>query len=1193
MKLNQSLNTFIFLLLFVAPSAFATDYTRGIGKYPGSPKENFAPMMQADNTYRNVALHRMAYHSSAYDYNLTAQLLTDGIVCKDNVVSMDASTNRGTLPVREREWAIDGGEYSQNILYGSDAYLQYVWHGMTVHADRVKLQATVAYRESNAKESYAIEVLTQNADKNWRIIGKEAGKGLPGTATQYKAHSDPNKVTGNDMLPVRRIETEIILDKAKSVFDTFRLQLRMKGAVHWSITEIKFYKGAEPVTDVLPSSAFSSVWMSAGGGEQWAYVDLGASANFDRVNLYWCGKAAQGALQTSEDAANWTTVALLQGGKTTLETVKCKGRGRYVRVLLRGNRPDERYILSEIEVFGRGGLMPKPHNIAGIDGRKFMLDGGNWHLQRASEVKQDGAHVSSMSFDDTSWITATVPATVLSSYVNIGALPDPNISDNLFYISESFFNADFWYRNTFELPQQMVGKRLFLNFDGINWKADIYLNGSKIDRMEGAFVRGRTDVTQLLHAGTNVLAVRIVKNAHPGAVKEKNEINTDFNGGILGADNPTFHATIGWDWISTIRGRNIGIWNDVYLTCEEAVALRDPLVTTTLNLPDTLATMTPAVRLYNNERHAVKGILRGWIGDIRFEKEVCLPASSEVEESFSPDSFAILKDHKMHLWWPNGYGTPYLYNAGFCFTVDGVMTDSIGYRAGIRQMSYKDIETKLKLYVNGRRVVPLGGNWGFSENNLNYRGREYDIAVKYHRDMNFNMIRNWVGQTGDEEFYDACDKHGIMVWQDFWLANPADGPDPKDERMFMHNAHDYVSRIRSHASIALYCGRNEGFPPKTLNKELRQCVEQLHPAILYIQSSADDGVSGHGPYHALPAKEYFERQTGKLHSERGMPNVMTYEGLVRTLRPEKLWPQGDAWGKHDYTRQGAQRGEAFNKIVEDAFGTVTDAAHFAALSQWENYNGYRAMFESGSHDRMGLLIWMSHSCWPSLTWQTYDYYFEPTAAFFGCKKACETVHIQWNALTHVVEVVNIGADRHEDLTAESRVLDINGKPLDYQINRLSCSADTTVLCNKIEAPTGTSSVYFIDLKLKDSHKRVVSENFYVCSTRDGDYQQLNSLPQVTLSKSCVWKDANAILTLKNTTASPAMMIHINLKASDGEQILPVYYSNNYFHLMPNEEKTVTISWKKEDCRNLKPTIEITGFNVTPEKNLNETIFPVK
>ena len=144
-------------------------------------------------------------------------------------------------------------------------------------------------------------------------MGRETGKGLPGTASKYKAHSDPNKVTDDDMLPVRRIETEIALNKEKGVFDTFRLQLRMKGAVHWSVTEIKFFKGTEPVTDVLPSSAFSSAWMSAEGGEQWAYIDLGAPTTFDCVNLYWCGKAAQGALQTSDDAANWTTIVSLNG----------------------------------------------------------------------------------------------------------------------------------------------------------------------------------------------------------------------------------------------------------------------------------------------------------------------------------------------------------------------------------------------------------------------------------------------------------------------------------------------------------------------------------------------------------------------------------------------------------------------------------------------------------------------------------------------------------------------------------------------------------------------------------------------------------------------------------------------------------------------------------------------------------------
>ena len=180
------------------------------------------------------------------------------------------------------------------------------------------------------------------------------------------------------------------------------------------------------------------------------------------------------------------------------------------------------------------------------------------------------------------------------------------------------------------------------------------------------------------------------------------------------------------------------------------------------------------------------------------------------EVAFAPTDYPQLKDQHMNLWWPNGYGSPYLYDAGFRVSdkTSGEMLSEVNYKAGIRQMSYADLETQTKIYINGKRLNPLGGNWGFAETNLNYRGREYDAAVRYHKEMNYNMIRDWVGQIGDEELYEACDKYGIMVWQDFWLANPWDGPDPDDHKMFLENSADYIARIRNHASIGIYCGRN-------------------------------------------------------------------------------------------------------------------------------------------------------------------------------------------------------------------------------------------------------------------------------------------------------------------------------------------------------------------------------------------------
>ncbi len=137
----------------------------------------------------------------------------------------------------------------------------------------------------------------------------------------------------------------------------------------------------------------------------------------------------------------------------------------------------------------------------------------------------------------------------------------------------------------------------------------------------------------------------------------------------------------------------------------------------------------------------------------------------------------------------------------------------------------------LRIWINGRSFIARGGNWGFGESMLRYRAREYDAAVRYHREMNFTMIRNWVGQIGDEAFYEACDRHGIVVWQDFWLANPWDGPEPDDNDLFLSNVKDLVLRIRNHPSVGLYCGRNEGFPPPPLEQGIRKILADLHPQL--------------------------------------------------------------------------------------------------------------------------------------------------------------------------------------------------------------------------------------------------------------------------------------------------------------------------------------------------------------------------
>lgn len=1178
MPLRRVAIVFLMCLEVLAVLASAGHLNRGIGQYPGCLSEYFGPILLPGGEYRNVALNRVVRQSSSWDFNLTGQLLTDGVIERELPAWLTVTTPDGEIPVHKREAAIDGNDWTCNVVMGSSTWLQYDWHGMSIDVDEMQMVCSMAYRD-DAPHGFIIRLLTSNDGINWHEADVCKGDSLPGTASRHRVHSDPNKNTSeDDLIPTRNINHNFHID---GTFSHLRLEMSAPASVHWTVTELRMRKGGSRASGFLPATHFSSAWRSGAQGDEWVSIDMGAPSVIDKVNAYWLSHPAPLRIDVSDDGVDWEPITVITCAERIglQEIIFTPTLCRWVRLYMPRFTSDvTHYCLSEVEVMGTGGVSVIPHPPVGWQNGKWMLEGGDWQLQRASLISAGGDRISSADFDTNGWIVATVPATVLSSYVNAGVLPDMNFDDNLLLASESWFNSDFWYRRTFDLPSEMNGCRVMLNLDGINWKAEIWLNGEFINRLEGAFKRGCYDITPYLKPTGNVLAIRIISNANPGGVKLKTEQNTDYNGGILGADNPTFHATIGWDWISTIRGRDIGIWDNVYLTASGDVTLSDPVVTTVLSQDDTLATMTPAVILTNHSDHDVSGTLNGYIGNIHFERRVTMAAGSQVEVTFLPFDYDQLRDQRMRLWWPNGYGEPYLYDAGFAFTEKGVLSDSISYRAGIREVTTKDKDSQLRIYVNHKRVEPLGGNWAFSENNLNYRGREFDAAVRYHREMNYNMIRNWVGMTGDREFYEACDRYGIMVWQDFWLANPADGPDPDNEVMFMENARDLLLKIRQHPCITIYCGRNEGYPPESLDVRLRNAVSDIHPGLDYISSSADDGVSGHGPYHALRPEEYFARQTGKLHTERGMPCVLTIESLRRTLDQEHLWPQNTYWGRHDFTQEGAQRGEEFNKLIEDNFGKPQSAEEFTQWAQWINYEGYRAMYESTSSDRMGLLIWMSHPCWPSMVWQTYDYYLEPTAAYFGVKHACEPLHVQLNPITSNIEVINRSAG-HQQGTVTAKAIALDGTTIWTANEPYKCGEDTTLQAMPVALPVDFTGVYILRLTLTDSRGLLRSQNDYVCNTANSDRRALRLMSNATVEATMQMSDNRANVTLINTGPVPAMMLRLNLKGSDGEQILPVVYSDNYIHLLPGECRTVTIEWSSADARNTVPFIEISGTNV--------------
>ena len=814
-------------------------------------------------------------------------------------------------------------------------------------------------------------------------------------------------------------------------------------------------------------------------------------------------------------------------------------------------------------------------------GEVQMLSGEGWTVQKDSA----GAPV----------IPAVVPGTVLGSYVKAGLVPDPHYADNVLNIPDSLFCADFIYRCEFNA--NIASPRQFLHFEGVNWKADLTLNGVSLGRIDGAFRTADIDVSGILNKGRNELEVKVIHNKNYGDIKKRSVYSTGPNGGILGADNPTMHPAIGWDWIPTLPGRNMGIYDDVWLYGTGDVTLEDPFVRTELPLPSTdRAFIFAEVGLSNRSSRPLKGTLSGSFGPVCFERELVLDAGEDRVERFD----SLLLENPL-LWWPNGYGEQNLYDVEFTFTTaDGKLSDRKAFKSGVRQMTYelddhapvtagiipggypdKVKDKRLQIYVNGKRFIGFGGNWGYPELLMEYGPGEYETAVAYHAEMNFTMIRNWVGMTSHRAFYEACDRHGIMIWQDFWLANPWDGPDPEDPDRFNATALQHVKRLRNHPSIALYVGRNEGYPPEEIDSCLRNAVAGLHPGLYYHPHSAADGFNGGGPY-----TDYFHLYGhDEMHSERGMPAVMNYENLLRTVGEDAIEPFNSLehpnfmYALHDYSlgvaEPSAQAAETFNQKIINAFGEPENAHQFTEYAQWVNYDGYRAMFEGRSEYRQGLLLWMSHPAWPSLVWQTYDWYFEPTAAFFGCKKACEPLHVLYNPWRGDIQVVNYHAGTYDNASVSAELLNMDGSVAWSRRESIYIKDDQTVSVFPLTVPAGISDVYYLRLKLTTYDGMLLSGNTYVLGREEGNLKALKTLPEAEIEAVCVEKEPGSYdVRISNTGDVPALMLRIKVTDADGNLVLPVHYSDNYFHLMPGETRLLTVSVSAEG----KHVLSCSGFN---------------
>lgn len=856
-----------------------------------------------------------------------------------------------------------------------------------------------------------------------------------------------------------------------------------------------------------------------------------------------------------------------------------------------------------------------------------MLPISNWQMQIATDPQQTGELISAPAFATAGWYTATVPGTALTTLVNNKVYEEPLYGENMRpeRIPETLNKQSYWYRAVLSIPASFAGRHIFLNFDGINYSSAVYVNGTSVGTTRGAFSRGTFDISYNVRPGHKaVIAVLVSPQPHPGVPIEhtlKNGVGV--NGGITAIDGPTFLSTIGWDWLPGIRDRDTGLWQKAYLTTTGNVRLKDPLVTTDLPLPRTDSTdIAVKATLQNITDRPQHGILKGIIGEgpdaIHFEQAVTLDPNSSKLVTVDPTSTTALHVSNPKLWWPNGYGPQNLYKLHLSFVENAKVSDEQNVTFGVRKISYSVPDSEnLTISVNGVRVFIRGGNWGLDEGLKRIPRERLEAQIRMHALANMNLIRNWVGQSTSQDFYDLCDKYGILLWDEFFQPNPSDGPDPTDLDTYMFNVREKILRFRNHPAIAVWCARNEGFPPKTIDDRLRVLMAELEPTRRYQPSSTSGaGVRSHGPYYWREPREFYKITDDFFKTETGTMSVPTLES-IKGMMPEKDWETiTDDWAEHDFAK-GAQRGDKYPGIVTARYGKIANLADFTRKAQLMNYEAYRAMYEGRNaalfHQATAIITWMSHPAQPSFVWQLYHYDLEPNSSLFAVKKAGELLHIQFNESTSNVEVINNTPTALTGATAHLAVLNLDGTTAAQQDFPVSAPADVATTLGAATIPATASAVHFIKLTLSDSAGKPLSDNLYWHAQPDhqDDLTALNELAPVTLDAQVsqtttqTGSEARRIVTvtLHNPGKTVALMTHLQLRhgtstaaATPGHpdaRVLPAFPSDNYISLLPNESRTITIDAAVADFHGEDAVVLVDGWNVsvTPNSTPGVSIAP--
>ena len=845
------------------------------------------------------------------------------------------------------------------------------------------------------------------------------------------------------------------------------------------------------------------------------------------------------------------------------------------------------------------------------DSRLTELSRG-WRLRSSCAVQFTGEQISSLGFPVSDWLPISVPSTVLGAQVEAGLFPNPFFGSNLRNIpgtdyplgriyanlpmtDSSPYRCSWWYRIEFDSRPSSTGFTR-LRLDGINYRANIWLNGKQIttkDEIAGPYRQHFVDISShLSHSDKNALAIEVF-------AQTENDLGINFV-----------------DWNHAPADKSMGLWRNVYLQNSGPVTLQNPAVFTRfVNDRLSAAKLTVVADLKNVSSHEIRTVVRGNIGMIRFEQAVALAADQQTVIRFDPKRFPQLHIRNPKVWWPAQYGSPNLSDLNLSVIVNGRESDSKSIRFGIREID-SDLNDQgyRQFRVNRRNILIRGAGWA---PDMFYREPRKRLRqeLEYVKHLNLNAIR-LEGKLGSSDLFDLADQMGILImagwsccdqWERWekWTA--------RDHEIATRSLYSQISRLRSHPSVFVWLNGSDNPPTQQVEHNYLDILHERdwpNPVLSSATArtstgSPPTGVKMTGPYDYVPP-EYWYLDKNKFGGAYGFntesgpgPAIPSADIIRRTLPTSSWWPQDDLWNFHAAIGKFAQY-NIFNAAMSATYGEPADLLDYTRKAQLMAYDGERAMFEAYSarkYNSTGVIQWMLNNAWPSFTWHLYDYYLVPGGGYFGTRKANEPLHIQYSYDDRRVVVVNSTLQSHLSLAATARVFALDGTPLFNNTTKLALAPDGVNRTVAIPEQHGTT---FLKLELRNKFGKLLSSNFYwvpekladldwgkstyfyTPATRYADMHDLSAMPAAIISAGAkTTRPGQFQIQLENPGPNPAFFLHLRaVKSGSDEEFGPVLWDDNFISLMPRETRTLTATLPSTSKA---VRIRLDGWNVPPQE----------